>query len=166
MRDVIQLPGHTATKKREISKTLLPLWSFGASTSVVTDGKITSYVASYVNQSASFPKLLEQLFPQKCTHSILLGETRTKEVLSSLFKNERFEELCTSYVTSSKGVRRAVSSPSAAYYRFCIRFTGFGGKDSVSAYKYLSAAKYFLEQTDINIYDDVDVYNVLANHDF
>jgi hypothetical protein len=160
MRDVIQLPGHTATKKREISKTLLPLWSFGASTSVVTDGKITSYVASYVNQSASFPKLLEQLFPQKCTHSILLGETRTKEVLSSLFKNERFEELCTSYVTSSKGVRRAVSSPSAAYYRFCIRFTGFGGKDSVSAYKYLSAAKYFLEQTDINIYDDVDVYNV------
>lgn len=160
MRDVVRLHGHTETKKREISKTLLPLWSFGDSTSVVTDGKITSYVASYVNQSSSFPPLLEQLFPQKCSHSILLGETRKKEELSQLFKEERFEELCTNYVTSSKGVRRAVSSPSAAYDRFCIRFTGFSGKDSVSAYKYLSAAKYFLEQTDINIYDDAEIYDV------
>nr|DAH92291.1 MAG TPA: Replication associated protein [Microviridae sp.] len=160
MRNVIQLHGHTSTKKREISKTLLPLWSFGDSTSVVTDGKITSYVASYVNQSSQFPSLLEQLFPQKSSHSVLLGETRSKEELSSLLKKGEFDELCTNYVTSSKGVRRSVSVPSATYDRFCIRFTGFSGKNIVSAYPLLSATKYFLDKTDINIYDDSEVYDV------
>lgn len=160
MRDVIRLKGHTETKKREISKTLLPLWSFGDSTSVVTDGKITSYVASYVNQSSSFPALLEQLFPQKSSHSVLLGETRSKEELSSLLRDEKFEELCTNYVTSSKGIRRSVSVPSSSYSRFCVRFTGFSGKDSVSAYPLLSATKHFLDKTDINIYDDSEVYDV------
>lgn len=160
MRDVIQLCGHTSTKKREISKTLLPLWSFGDSTSVVTDGKITSYVASYVNQSSKFPRLLEQLFPQKSSHSVLLGETRSKKELSSLLKKGEFDELCTNYVTSSKGVRRAVSVPSTTYDRFCIRFTGFVGKNIVSAYPLLSATKYFLDQTDINIYDDAEIYDV------
>lgn len=160
--DVYRYPNSTEQNPRECANTLrnAALWTYGDCTTTPTDGHASSYLSGYLNQSASLPRLLDA-FPQKTFKSIYLGEGRDMQQISALLKNRDFERLTTTTLKSRQGVERRVSVPSTSYNRFHIGFTCDGVQDVASTYTLLNATKWLLNRTDINIYDDQDIYNVL-----
>ena len=165
-QDVVELSGSTPENPRECASKIFnsTLWSYGDITTTTTDGRIASYISSYVNQSSDFPTILDA-FPQKAFHSVFLGENRSYEQIADLFKSSRFEELTTTYVKDSKSILRPVSVPSSSYSRFNFRLTGFDIQDYKATYALFSSCKLALckytEQTGclINIYSESDLYD-------
>lgn len=164
--DVVSLPQSTPQNPRECASEIFDssLWTYGDCTTKTTDGRVASYISSYVNQSADFPAILNA-FPQKEFHSIHLGEQRSYEQIANLFGKGLFEELCTSYLKDSKGIVRPVSVPSSTYDRFNLRLSGFDIQDYKTAYALFSscklAVKKYLESTGeiLNIYSETSLYD-------
>lgn len=164
--DVVVLPGSTPQNPRECARKIYcsTLWKYGDVTSATTDGRIASYISSYVNQSADFPAILNA-FPQKTFHSLFLGEKRSCEQVADLFRSSRFEELVTTDVKDSKGIVHSVSVPSSSYARFNIRLSGFNLQDYKAAYALFSSCKLairkYTEESGcmINIYSESDLYD-------
>lgn len=164
--DVISLPQSTPENPRECASEIFnsSLWSYGDCTTKTTDGRVASYISSYVNQSSDFPSILDA-FPQKEFHSIFLGENRSYEQIATLFRQGHFEELCTTHVKDSRGVSRSVSVPGTSYDRFNLRLSGFNLQDYKTAYALFSscklAVKKYLECTGeiLNIYSETSLYD-------
>lgn len=158
--NVYVYPNSTRQNPRECAYSLFEssLWQFGDITTTPTDGHASSYLSGYLNQSSSLPKLLNA-FPQKTFKSIFLGAQRNNEQIATLLKSRRFRELTTSYVVSRKNVVRPVPSPSSCYSRFHIGFSFDGLQTLTSKYTLLCRAKHFLERTQINVFDDKEVYD-------
>lgn len=162
--NVQRLHGWTEANKRECASIFVDykIWQYGDVTTSPTDGNASSYVAGYLNQHSNLPKILE-LAPQKAFKSIFLGERRSPKVLSSLLKNRDFEGLITARLQDSSGVAKSVSVPSSTYIRFHIGFTCSDSKDYQANFALLSQARRFFNQTDLNLYDDVNIYNLLQH---
>lgn len=164
--DVVSLSGSTRENPRECSSEVFnsTLWTYGDITTKTTDGRISSYISSYVNQSADFPAILDA-FPQKEFHSIFLGENRSFKQVADLFRDGQFEDLCSSHLKDSKGFLRSVSLPSTSYDRFNLRLSGFNIQDYKATYALFSscklAVKKYLEDTGeiINIYSQSSLYD-------
>lgn len=119
-----------------------PLWQFGSEITESADCEVHSYLASYVNQSASYPMLLRKWFPQRCSHSSFLGEFRTKENMVSLFRSGNFEELTTIRKVvkqRSQYVEQNFAAPLSSYSRFTPRFSGIGAMSVEEVYKTLAS---------------------------
>ena len=155
-------PNSTRSNPRECSSALLDasLWTFGDITTTTTDGFASSYLSGYLNQSSSLPKLLGS-FPPKTYKSIFLGENRDFQLLSSLLKSRDFERLTTSYLVSRKGLKHPVPTPSASYIRFHIGYSFDGLQDIKAKSQLFRSTKWFLNRSQINIFDDVQLRDSL-----
>lgn len=161
--DVYIYPNSTDENPRECSHSLrnAALWRFGDCTTTPTDGYASSYLSGYLNQSAHLPKILAK-FPQKTFHSPFLGERRDKQQLASLLKSGDFERLITARIKDRKGIERNVSVPSASYSRFHIGYSCDGIQGTKDTYSLLRSAKCFIDKTDLNIYDEEDIYRAFV----
>jgi hypothetical protein len=162
-------PNSTNQNRREIAVSLrdAALWTYGDCTTTTTDGYASSYLSGYLNQSACLPKLLGA-FPQKTFKSIFLGENRDKQLLASLLKSRDFRGLTTSYVVSRKGLCHSVPTPSTSYNRFSIKYSFDGLQTLADKSKLFRSTKWFLNRSQINLFDDVEVYKAflwLVNQD-
>lgn len=162
-------PNSTKRNPREISVALrdAALWTFGDCTTTTTDGFASSYLSGYLNQSSSIPKLLGA-FPQKTFKSIFLGENRDFKLLASLFKGRDFQGLTTSYLVSRKGFKHCVPTPSTSYNRFHIGYSFDGLQTLVDKSRLFRSAKWFLNRSQLNINDDVELYKAylwFSNYD-
>lgn len=155
-------PNSTKQNPRECSVSLLDasLWTYGDITTTTTDGYASSYLSGYLNQSSSIPKLLAS-FPPKSFKSTFLGENRDFKLLSSLLKSRDYSRLTTSCLVSRKGLKRVVSTPSPTYSRFHIGYSFDGLQDLKSKSELFRATKWFLNRSQLNIYDDVQLYDAL-----
>lgn len=162
--DVQRLHGWSETNKRECASIFLDykIWQYGDITTSPTDGHASSYIAGYLNQHTNLPEILK-LAPQKAFKSIFLGEGRSYEVLSSLLKNRDFDRLITARLQDRQGVAKNVSVPSSTYSRFHVGFTCSDSKDYQANFALLSQARCFFNQTDLNLYDDVNIYTLLLH---
>ena len=158
-RQVWVYPNSTSQNPRECAISLrdASLWTYGDCTTTTTDGFASSYLSGYLNQSSSIPKLL-QAFPPKTFKSTFLGETRDYKLLSSLLKSKDFSGLTTSYLVSRKGFKHSVPTPSTTYSRFHIGYSFDGLQNLKDKSELLRAAKWFLNRTQLNIYDNVELY--------
>lgn len=164
--EVVDLPGNTSINIRQCSTALYraALWSYGDCVTSTTDKGLSSYLASYVNQSADFPQILAP-FPQKTFHSIFLGEHRDFEQITSLFRRQDWEQLCTTTVQDSNGCERNVSVPSSSYNRFNIRLSCVNLQDVQTSYELLHTTKQLLDKylretgEIVNIYEETSLYS-------
>lgn len=150
------------------NEVLSEVWSYGSIYSEATDGHISDYLSGYVNCHSNLPEVLSP-YPQRKFKSILFGEVRSLSFVASCLKEKRFRELSTVSVKSKKGVKSDVSVSSALVSRLLPRFTGYDIKDVNSTYEYLSSAFTVLQSSDLNIYDDSQLYAFelfLINTDF
>lgn len=162
-------PNSTKQNQREIAVSLraAALWSYGDCTTTTTDGFASSYLSGYLNQSSCIPKLLGA-FPQKTFKSIFLGENRDLQLLADLLRQRDFRELTTSHLVSRKGLCRPVPTPSTSYNRFCIKYSFDGLQTLADKSRLFCSTKWFLNRSQINLFDDVDVYKAflwLVNQD-
>lgn len=123
-RNVRSLPMSTKENPREIcvQLDLARLWLYGDTTSKVTDGNMQEYVSKYLTQHSDFPRVLDK-FPQRSSHSILLG-SKSKSEVKELLTSRDFEALTTDYVVNKKGIRRPISMSDSYYSQLSVRFTG------------------------------------------
>lgn len=164
--DVVELPFSTPENPRQCSTLLFnsKVWAYGDCVTTTTDKGLSSYLASYVNQSSDFPEILAP-YRQKTFHSIFLGEHRDFQQVSSLFRTGDFEQLCSTSVKDSKGIERVVSVPSASYSRFNIRLTSVGLQDTQTSYDLLFqtsryAARYLQETGELlNPFNETSLYS-------
>lgn len=168
-QDVWKYPNSTKSNPREIASALrrAALWTFGDCTTTTTDGYASSYLSGYLNQSASLPRLLAA-FPQKTFKSIFLGERRDFEQVASLLKNRDFDRLVTSCIIDRKGLEHNVPTPSTSYARFHIGYSFDGLQTPQTAYPLFRSTKWFLNRSQLNVYDDVELYKAylwLVNQD-
>lgn len=161
---VIKLPNYTEINKRECASIFFgyKIWKYGDIVTTTTDGKCSNYVASYLNQHANLPNILE-VAPQKAFKSLFFGEKRSVETVSSLFKSENFQRLTSTSLQTRQGAIKDISVPSSSFYRFSIRFTCSDRKDYRANYALLSQVHRFLQTTDLNIYDDDCIYSILQH---
>ena len=148
----------TSSTSDNYNKNLSEVWLYGNIYSEATDGHISDYLSGYVNCHSNLPEVLSP-YPQKKFKSILFGEVRPLSFVASCLKEKRFRELSTVSVTSKKGVRSDVSVSSALVSRLLPRFTGYDVKDLNATYETLSCAYTVLQSTDLNIYDDSQLYH-------
>lgn len=166
---VWQYPNSTPFNPREISVSLrnASLWTYGDCTTTTTDGYASSYLSGYLNQSSYLPRLLGA-FPPKTFKSIFLGENRDSQLLAALLRGRDFQRLTTSYVVSRSGFKHLVPTPSTSYSRFRIKYS-FDGLQTLEDKSCLfRATKWFLNRSQLNIFDDVEVYKAylwLVNQD-
>nr|DAN12134.1 MAG TPA: Replication associated protein [Microviridae sp.] len=155
-------PNSTSQNPRECSVALrnASLWTFGDCTTTTTDGFASSYLSGYLNQSSSLPKLLKS-FPPKTFKSTFLGENRDFKLLSSLLKSRDYSGLTTSYLVSRKGLKRPVPTPSTSYARFHIGYSFDGLQDLKDKFELLRSTKWFLNRSQINLYDDMQLRDAL-----
>lgn len=164
--DVVDLPFSTPENPRQCSTLLFnsQIWQYGDCVTSTTDKGLSSYLASYVNQSSDFPAILAP-YGQKTFHSIFLGEHRDFKQVASLFRSGDFEQLCSTPLLDSKGVERVVSVPSASYARFNIRLTSVGLQDAQTSYDLLFQTgryvdRYFEETGEvINVFNETSLYS-------
>lgn len=164
--DVVELPYSTPENPRECSTFLYnsKVWQYGDLVTTTTDKGLSSYLASYVNQPADFPRILAP-FGQKTFHSIFLGEHRDFEQVSSLFRESNFEQLCSTSVKDSHGFERVVSVPSSSYARFNIRLTSIDIQDFKTSYDLLFQASrsvnQYLQETGeiVNPFNESSLYS-------
>lgn len=158
-KDVWVYPNSTRQNPREISVALrdAKIWTYGDCTTTTTDGFASSYLSGYLNQSSCIPKLLGA-FPPKTYKSIFLGENRDLQLLSTLLKSRDFQRLTTSCVVSRKGFQHFVPTPSTSYNRFRIKYSFDGLQTLTDKSRLFRSTKWFLNRSQINLYDDVDVY--------
>lgn len=118
------------------------LWSFGTEITEVADKNAYTYLASYVNQSACYPKLLQKWFPQRSRHSNYLGEFRSTSRTASLFKEKAFDQLTTiRKVVTKNGIsyEQDFSAPLSSYSRFIPKFSGLGTMSTEEIYRTLGS---------------------------
>ena len=164
--DVIELPFSSSENPRECSTFLFnsKVWQYGDCVTSTTDKGLSSYLASYVNQSSDFPEILAP-FGQKTFHSIFLGEHRDFQQVSALFRAGDFEQLCSTSVKDSKGCQRVVSVPSSSYARFNIRLTSVSLQDTQTFYDLLfQTGRYvdmYLQETGelVNSFDETSLFS-------
>lgn len=149
-----------ACESGNYNKNLSEVWSYGNIYSEATDGHISDYLSGYVNCHSNLPEVLSP-YPQRKFKSILFGEVRSLSFVASCLKEKRFRELSTVSVTSKQGVKSDVSVSSALVSRLLPRFTGYDIKDVNSTYETLSCAYTVLQSTDLNIYNDCQLYDFL-----
>lgn len=142
------------------NENLSSVWTYGNLYTETTDGHISDYLSGYVNCHSNLPKVLSP-YPQKKFKSLLLGEVRSLSFIETCLKEKRFRELSNVSVVSKKGVRTDVSVSSSLVYRLLPRFTSYDTKDVDSTYKALSCAYTVLQATDLNIYNDCELYDFL-----
>ena len=150
----------TSCESDNYNENLSEVWSYGSIYSEATDGHISDYLSGYVNCHSSLPEVLSP-YPQRKFKSLLFGEVRPLSFVASCLKEKRFRELSTVSVTSKKGIKSDVSVSSALVSRLLPRFTGYDIKDVNSVYKHLSAAYTVLQSTDLNIYNESQLYDFL-----
>lgn len=162
--NVVKYPDYTEINKRECASIFADykIWKYGVIVTTTTDGKCSNYVASYLNQHANLPYILE-VAPQKAFKSLFFGEKRSVETVSSLFKSQDFQRLITTSLQTRAGAIKDISVPSASYYRFGVRFTCADPKNYKANYALLSQVHKFLQTTDLNIYDDDSIYSILQH---
>lgn len=168
-QDVWVYPNSTRNNPREISDALrnAKIWTFGDCTTTTTDGRASSYLSGYLNQSSHLPKLLGA-FPPKTYKSTFLGDNRDIQLLATLLKSRDFQRLTTSCVVSRKGLQHLVPTPSTSYSRFSVKYSFDGLQTLKDKSRLFRATKWFLNRSQLNIFDDVDVYKAflwLVNQD-
>ena len=168
-QNVWRYPNSSKQNPREIAVALrdAKIWTFGDCTTTTTDGFASSYLSGYLNQSSSLPRLLDA-FPQKTFKSIFLGERRDFEQIASLLKSRDFGQLVTSRLTDRKGFEHNVPTPSSSYSRFHIGYSFDGLQTLTVKSRLFRSAKWFLNRSQLNLYDDVELYKAylwLVNQD-
>ena len=148
----------TSCESDNYNKNLSEVWSYGNIYSEATDGHISDYLSGYVNCHSNLPEVLSP-YPQRKFKSILFGEVRSLPFVASCLKEKRFRELSLVSVTSKKGIKSDVSVSSALVSRLLPRFTGYDVKDVNSTFETLSCAYTVLQSTDLNLYDDSQLYD-------
>lgn len=147
-----------------------PLWQFGSEITESADCEVYAYLASYVNQSASYPMLLRKWFPQRCSHSSFLGEFRAKKDMVQMFRDKDFNELTTIRKIVKERthyVEKTFCAPLSSYSRFTPRFSGLGTMSAEEIYRTLASGVKLLKQNALPISKITEnIYKTLYNGEY
>ena len=159
-RDVVDLVGHSKQNPRQCCRELYlcPLWLHGATTTKCTDKHCSSYVAGYFNQHGCNSPLVKD-FPSKSYHSQFLGLGKISQSQKEDFISENWKSFTTRNVVSKSGICKDVSVSGALYSQLDCRFTGHAAFNVSQTYTLLSDVFSIYNATQINYYDEVELYN-------
>lgn len=129
-----------SSKQRTIytSSILCSLWKYGSCTIDKTDGNASGYVSNYVVGSASLPKILSELAPQKAFHSIRFGCPYSSDEITQMLHERNYEKFThIEYLDSVSHSYKSRPLWRSYYSLFFPQFTGVNSLTDEEKYRVL-----------------------------